>query len=440
MTKKNFSSFLYNHGDRITLLKRVLAYLGHPDQNFSIIHICGTNGKGSTSMMIAACLENLDQRVGLFTSPAIGQQTNCIQVNGVEISKGHLNDLFMKLKQVMAISEFHDAELSDFEALFLASMLYFSEEGADYVVLECGLGGELDATNAVTTTLYSIFTEIGLDHLGVLGNSLEEIVTTKSKIIRPANTTIIAPQHSQIINGIIKREATIKGARLIDAAKTVIIHSQNIGQQLMVDYQTSQQHGQFQFGLLANYQLENVRTVIAWLIDFCQSKHLTNQISDLLNHALATINVPGRFETVNKKPMIIVDGGHNLDGITAFANTVNTIFPHYNKLIVTGFLKDKDYQDSVHKLLGIKQAHFIITEPDNVDRRLAARQLQQAFIDASGITYPVFKRPITAIKAAINAANRQSKLLIFVVGSFYLLNPIRTYLINKEDKYNGDTK
>lgn len=138
--------------------------------------------------------------------------------------------------------------------------------------------------------------------------------------------------------------------------------------------------------------------------------------------------------------MIIVDGGHNLDGITAFANTVNTIFPHYNKLIVTGFLKDKDYQDSVHKLLGIKQAHFIITEPDNVDRRLAARQLQQAFIDASGITYPVFKRPITAIKAAINAANRQSKLLIFVVGSFYLLNPIRTYLINKEDKYNGDTK
>lgn len=126
MADTKFASFLYDQGDRITLLKRILTKLGNPDQDFSIIHVCGTNGKGSTSMMIAACLETMGQKVGLFTSPFIGDQTNSIQINSQSISQSQLAGLTGLVKNMMVTPQFANDELSDFEALFLIAMLYFS--------------------------------------------------------------------------------------------------------------------------------------------------------------------------------------------------------------------------------------------------------------------------------------------------------------------------
>lgn len=282
-------------------------------------------------MMIAACLETMDQKVGLFTSPFIGDQTNSIQINGHSISQSQLAGLTGLVKNMMATPQFADDELSDFEALFLIAMLYFSNQSVDYVVLECGLGGELDATNAVTTTQYSIFTEIGLDHVGILGSTIEEITTTKSKIIRPGNTTIIAPQHSDTVNRIIREEARSKGAKVIDVGRFVHVKYQKLNSQLIINYQTTEFAGTFKFGLIADYQLENLRTVLTWLINFYQSAKTPLTIDEILERSLSQINIPGRFETINESPMIIVDGAHNLDGIKSFVDSVNTNFESLKK-------------------------------------------------------------------------------------------------------------
>lgn len=429
MADTKFASFLYDQGDRITLLKRILTKLGNPDQDFSIIHVCGTNGKGSTSMMIAACLETMGQKVGLFTSPFIGDQTNSIQINSQSISQSQLAGLTGLVKNMMVTPQFANDELSDFEALFLIAMLYFSNQSVDYVVLECGLGGELDATNAVTTTQYSIFTEIGLDHVGILGSTIEKITATKSKIIRPGNTTIIAPQHSDAVNRIIREEARSKGAKVIDAGRFVNVKYQKLNSQLIIDYQTTKLAGTFKFGLIADYQLENLRTVLTWLINFFQSANTTLTIDEILEHSLSQISIPGRFEMINESPVMIVDGAHNLDGIRSFVDSVNTNFESLKKVIVVGFLKDKDYQDSVDQLSRIKHATFIISEPANDSRKLSGKQLRQTFYNTTHIKYPAIKDPIDAI----NAAKIQSGSLDLVVGSFYLLNPIRTYIKSLED-------
>lgn len=435
MTKdltETFTGFLYDQGDRIGLLKQVLATLGNPDTDFSIIHVCGTNGKGSTSLMIAAILQQMGYRVGLFTSPFIGDVTNSVQVNQKPISQRRLTTYFDSLKQTMATATFNQQQLSEFEALFVAAMMAFSDEKVDYVVLECGLGGELDATNAVKTTMYSIFTKIGMDHVGILGDTIEQIATTKSKIIRPHNTTISAPNQRPEALQIIKKEAEQKAANFLDAADLTVSFYPKTS---MVAYQIGHKQGQFTFGLQGAYQLENVRTVVRWLLSFASDRP-TIELDRLLSQSLGKLNVPGRFELISDQPRLILDGAHNVDAITAFVQTVNQQFQSQQKLIITGFLADKDYADNIKLLSQIPNAAFWLTTPDNEQRQLDPVILQKLLATQTGVTYPVIADPIQALKAAVKEAASQPDTVIFVVWSFYLLNPIRTFILENRSDFH----
>lgn len=432
-SKQDFTGFLYDKGDRIALLKRVLKTLGNPDTDFSIIHVCGTNGKGSTSKMIADLLANLDHQVGLFTSPFIGEITNSIQINSKNISKTDFDQILDSLKQTMQLPQFSDDELSSFEALFVAAMIYFSRQNVDFVVLECGLGGELDATNAVVTTMYSIFTRIGLDHIGILGDTIAEIATTKSKIIRPSNTTIVAPNQRPISLEIIKKEAESKNSRLINASQVKISSQVNQDESLSINYTDGSTSGSFKFNLLGNYQLENVATVLVWLFDFAKQNRLKLDYDRLLSKTLGSITVPGRFEIVSSSPKIILDGAHNLDAIGSFVDTVQSKYADEKKIFVTGFLKDKDYRDNIRLLTTINHSDFKITQPNNPDRALSAKSLEDVITEETGRVYPSFGNPITALDNALVEAKQHKNTIIFVVGSFYLLNPIRAYLKTRSD-------
>lgn len=425
MTKtynSKFAEFLYDEGDRISLLKRVLAALDHPDMKFKIIHVCGTNGKGSTAIMIANILKELGIAAGLFTSPAIGDVTDTIRVNMTRISIGEYQTKVAHLEQLMSTTEFNDDQLSKFEADFIISMMVFAEAKVDYVVLECGLGGELDATNAVTTTMYSIFTKISLDHLGILGDSLAEIATTKSKIIRPQNTTIMAPNQQMITKKVIQGEAKIKQADLIDADQ----------------HQTTVSNGkfsflnqEFEFGLKASYEQENLNTVLCWLSNFKNRLTISEEkIATAVSSALGNnLSIPGRFELVTKNPAIILDAAHNPDGVGAFVKTVADNYSDQPKIIINGFLKDKDFKTAVSELLKLKNTRFIITNPRNESRELNSKRLDEVFYRETGITYPNFSDPIKALDFAIKQATSEiPDAVIFVVGSFYLINPIRESL------------
>ncbi len=251
-----FTGFLYDQGDRIALLKAVLDELSNPDTDFSIIHVCGTNGKGSTSAMIASVLKQLHYRVGMFTSPFIGNVTNGIQINGQNISSSDRQAALETIEKIMQLDRFKGQKLSEFEAEFVASMIYFSRQKVDYVVLECGLGGELDATNAVSTTMYSIFTKIGLDHIGILGDTIQEIATTKSKIIQPNNVTIVAPNQRPAAFDVISKEAQSKSAHLISAQETKVAESDVTPQSQLIQFQRGKISGKFQFSLQGTYQIE----------------------------------------------------------------------------------------------------------------------------------------------------------------------------------------
>lgn len=431
-----FTGFLYDQGDRIALLKAVLDELSNLDTDFSIIHVCGTNGKGSTSAMIASVLKQLHYRVGMFTSPFIGNVTNGIQINGQNISSSDRQAALETIEKIMQLDRFKGQKLSEFEAEFVASMIYFSRQKVDYVVLECGLGGELDATNAVSTTMYSIFTKIGLDHIGILGDTIQEIATTKSKIIQPNNVTIVAPNQRPAAFDVISKEAQSKSAHLISAQETKVAESDVTPQSQLIQFQRGKISGKFQFSLQGTYQIENVATVITWLLDFVQRRHIDVDIDRLLTDALANINVPGRFEELVQNPKIIVDGAHNLDAISAFVDTVDAKFNQFHKVIITGFLKDKDYTDCVELLTQIHDVSFRLTSPDNPKRALSAKSLQATFKHFTQVDYPTFSDPISALKATVQEVKHQKDTIILVAGSFYLLNPIRTFI--KDGSFQND--
>lgn len=430
-----FTGFLYDQGDRIQLLKEVLSELGHPDTNFSIIHVCGTNGKGSTAMMIGSILQKLQFRVGLFTSPFIGDVTNGIQINQRNISSVTRQALLSRLEQIMSSDKFAGQTLSEFEAEFVAAMMYFSDQHVDYVVLECGLGGELDATNAVTTTMYSIFTKIGLDHIGILGNNIEEIATTKSKIIREGNTTIVAPDQRPAAFDVLAEEVRTKHAKLLDAGAAKVNEIDPGLPTQMIQFHQGSFEGRFKFGLQGTYQVENVSTVVTWLIDFVQKQQLAINLDQLLTDSLGQLQVPGRFEMISSSPKIIVDGAHNLDAISAFVDTVGVNLKQQHKVIITGFLKDKDYRDCVKLLTQIDDVSFRLTHPDNPKRALSVATLQATFADVTGAEYPTFADPITALTHTMTEFRHEPDTIILVVGSFYLLNPIRRFIKDRSNDH-----
>lgn len=435
-TPTSLPDFMYNVGDRIDLLKRVLKVLDNPDKQFKIIHICGTNGKGSTATMIAAILRQLNYRVGTFTSPFIGTLYNGIQRNFSDISKAQFDSEMAKIQHVMVRPEFNHDMLSEFEAQFVVAMLFFADHPVDYVVLECGLGGELDATNAVSNTMYSVFTEIGLDHLGILGNTVAEIATTKSKIIRQGNTTITAPHQRPEAFQILKSQAAAKQATFLSADQIHLTSTQVEGLQRIVSFQSAivnQIQGKFMFGLPGTYQLENLATVLTWLNDFSSKTSVpTKHFDQILTAALGHLVIPGRFEQISTMPTIFLDGGHNPDGVAAFVSSVDELYGDRPKIIINGFLKDKEYQPAVKSLLTLKNASFIVTEPQNQKRELDAVKLSHVYRKLTNETIETFESSIDALKEAIHRAHGlHDKPTIFVVGSFYLLNPIRSYILAK---------
>ncbi|MDI4583954.1 bifunctional folylpolyglutamate synthase/dihydrofolate synthase [Oenococcus sp. UCMA 14587] len=433
MVIKKLPGSLYGQGDRIALLKKFLQYLNHPDRNFSIIHVCGTNGKGSTSTMIAALLTGLKYKVGLFTSPFIGNVNEMIRIDQEAINSDILDEYFQIIDQLENQHSFETDQLSQFEKLFLIAMLYFSDQGVDYVVLECGLGGKLDATNAVDKTDYSIFTNISLDHTNILGKTISEIAQTKAKIIRQNAKVVIAPKQDTAAQKVLLKEARLKNARLFLADDLKLTIAKRTKTAEIINLKLHNKLIDFRFSLVGSYQIFNLMTALTWLIDFIKAKPINDfDLKKLLSNTLANLTIPGRFELLSQKPEIICDGAHNPAGIKQFVSTVNCLYPNSKKKVLVAFLKDKDFEKCVAELLNLKSTIFIPTEPDQQERKLSADKLQQVFYQLNGHFYQSFSDPHQALDYALN--EKRTDDLILIVGSFYLLKIVRTYLKTRTGK------
>jgi dihydrofolate synthase/folylpolyglutamate synthase len=416
--------FLYDAGDRIAVLQKILEQLNHPDQKYQIIHVCGTNGKGSTSTMIAAVLKELGLKTGLFMTPHVVDIKESININGVEIPSADFNRL--ELKIMAALSELEIDQhtgISYFEMLFLMATLYFAEQGCEYVVLECGMGGELDATNAITTSAYTIVTKIGLDHMAVLGDTLPEIVATKIKIIRENTVVVVALKQKPGVIEKIEAECHDKHAQMVNS-ETVIKNFEVVNGN--VSAVVAGQKIEFVFPLQGQYQLENIQTVLAWYQGFAREIDST-----VLENALTNLSVVGRFETIKQQPLVIVDAAHNVDGIQMFKESVEAEYADYDKTIVMGFLNDKDVA-SCCEILATIDAQFILTEPEHAERALKAEDLARIFGKYGKHPVEVVADPVVAVDLALQSTQTKQSVT-FVVGSFYLIKVVRAHIMESKE-------
>jgi len=450
---------LYGEKKRVKLLAEILDKMNNPASDVQVIHVSGTNGKGSTCYMINSILCEMGYKVGLFTSPQIRTIYELIKVNGVEITELEFEDCKNKLRQVLNELDLNlENDLSYFEMVFLIAMIHFKNKDVNVLILECGLGGELDATNAVSKIDYTIFTKIGIDHKNILGNTIEEICQTKSKIIRKQSNVIIAPNQIDVVYEILEKEAKYKNCDIFLAEKNIKIekmenieeNSQNIYEkedlksandlefqnkikaEMIGNYDFGKNFKNneyfFKFGLKGEQQLENLATVLMWYFRFCDdSKNSVENTEEILDRTLGTLQIEGRMEKVEKIKNVYLDVAHNEDSVEAFVDYVKKNFDNRKKIFVVGFLKDKEVEKCVN-LLKMAGDNFILTEPNNEERKLDSEILKKYFEDKK------IENPKNIIISEKNIEKAFLKALelrenedecIFVVGSFYLLGEVK---------------
>ena len=450
---------LYGEKKRVKLLAKILDKMNNPASDVQVIHVSGTNGKGSTCYMINSILCEMGYKVGLFTSPQITTIYELIKVNGVEITELEFEDCKNKLRQVLNELNLNlENDLSYFEMVFLIAMIHFKNKDVNVLILECGLGGELDATNAVSKIDYTIFTKIGIDHKNILGNTIEEICQTKSKIIRKQSNVIIAPNQRDVVYEILEKEAKYKNCDVFSAKKNIKIEKvenkeknrQNIYEkedfksenslefqnkvraEIIGNYDFGKNFKNnkyfFKFGLKGEQQLENLATVLMWYFRFCDdSKNSVENTEKIFDRTLGTLQIAGRMEKVEEIKNVYLDVAHNEDSVEAFVDYVKKNFYNRKKIFVVGFLKDKEVKKCVN-LLKIVGDNFILTEPNNEERKLDSEILEKYFEDKK------IENPKNIIISEKNIEKAFLKALelrenedecIFVVGSFYLLGEVK---------------
>lgn len=450
---------LYGEKKRVKLLAKILDKMNNPASDVQIIHVSGTNGKGSTCYMINSILCEMGYKVGLFTSPQITTIYELIKVNGVEITELEFEECKNKLRQVLNnLGLDLENDLSYFEMVFLIAMIHFKNKNVNVLILECGLGGELDATNAVSKIDYTIFTKIGIDHKNILGNTIEEICQTKSKIIRKQSNVIIAPNQRDVVYEILEKEAKYKNCDIFLAEKNIKIEkvknieddSQNIYEkedltsenglefqdkvraEIIGNYNFGKNFKNneyfFRFGLKGEQQLENLATVLTWYFRFFDnSKNSVENTEEILDRALGTLQIAGRMEKVGEIKNVYLDVAHNEDSVETFVDYVKKNFDNKKKIFVVGFLKDKEVEKCVN-LLKIAGDNFILTEPNNEERKLDSEILEKYFedkkIENSKNIIISEKNIEKAFLKALELRENEDEC-IFVVGSFYLLGEVK---------------
>lgn len=394
--------------DRVKTLCRAL---GDPQDSLKFIHVAGTNGKGSFCSMLDSVLRAEGYRVGLFTSPYIMEFGERMRVDGKNISDGELCSL---VERVKPIADSMEDKPTEFELITALAFLYFAEEKCDYVVLECGLGGRLDATNVIKTPILSVVTGIALDHTAILGDTHEKIAAEKAGIIRAGVPTLWCGSHDGA-EQVIKEKCESVGAKFIkiDRSSAVINKMTLDG----TDFDFGLHRG-IHIPLLGSYQPVNASNVLC-AIDVLRS--IGVEIGDeAIKSGLASVVWHARFEIINKEPLIIADGGHNPEGIDGAVASVKRYFTE-RVGIVTGVMADKDYKYMASRISDVAEKVFCLT-PDN-PRALAAADYAEVFADL-GVEAVSCQSVAEAVDLAMKWAKKNKKPVI-CLGSLYMYGEIR---------------
>ena len=385
--------------DRITL---ALNRLCNPQDNFKSIHIAGTNGKGSVSAMLAKIFETAGYKTGLYISPFVIDFRERIQINGEFISE---EDLVKYSQRVIDMG----VKMTEFEFITAAAFSYFSDKKCDILIAETGLGGRLDATNTLKNTAATVITKIGLDHLGVLGDTVEKIAAEKCGIIKDCPVTVTSSNQRKEALSVIERFSN----RLVtpDLSGLTVLKSDENGNRIIY------KNKEYNISLCGEYQIENAVTVIE-----------TVEASgydipyETVKTALAKTFFPARAEIICKNPLVVLDGAHNPDGAAELSKILKKYGGRVTALI--GVMRDKDYKAVLKATLPLCRSAVAVTVED------MPRTLDRDTLAAEASRYCTAQAAENYEEAIKTAAMLAGKDPVFVFGSLYLAGGIRQKLID----------
>ncbi len=390
--------------------RELLEKLGNPEKKLKFIHVAGTNGKGSTCAMLASMLEAAGYRTGLYTSPFIYDFTERFQVNRENISH---EDLAALTERIRPFAEAMEDAPTEFEIITAIAMLYFLEQKCDIVVLEVGMGGELDSTNVIPVPEAAVITAIGLDHTEWLGKTIEEIAAAKAGIIKEGGDVVFYGQNPEA-EGVIRRICEERHARLhlpsYDRLNLVMtdIHGQ------VFDYLNL---CNLKLSLPGTYQMYNAAVALTTIRMLNRKEGTSWFIGDeAVVQGLEDTRWRGRLELVSEHPLILLDGSHNPQGIRATAESLQDVLPDQKFVFVVSSSSDKDVQNGLAHLAPLAQEFITVTHGFTA-RAMKAEKLAELLREYTDVPVTAASGMAEGCDLALQKTGRRGA--ICVTGSLY---------------------
>lgn len=422
--------------DRMNLM---LDILGHPEQSFRVIHITGTNGKGSTARMAEAICRAYGMRTGLYTSPHLERINERIAIDGQSLSDDDFVDTWDQVKDLvdlvdMKMEQAGKPRMSFFEVLTAMAIWKFADAPVDVAVVEVGMGGAWDATNVLNADA-AVIGPVDMDHMQWLGDTVEQIAAEKAGIIKPGCTAVIGPQpHEQAVMPILEEAAERNHARMLRDGyeMEVVSRAPAVGGQLVTLRTPLGEYAEIPVAKFGEHQAHNALAALAAAEAVIPVSGQLN--ADIVSEALGGVKVPGRIEQVRTSPTIIIDGGHNVNAAEALRAAIEENYDFTQLVGVIAMMGDKQ----VEEYLGVLEpllSHVVVTENSWRERVMSAKDLEQVAVRVFGRDRVTCEPDLPdAIQTAVNMVDAEDELGVgyghgvLICGSFVTAGDARTML------------
>lgn len=397
---------------------KLLEHLGNPERDLKLIHIAGTNGKGSTTSMITEILMGEGYKVGMYTSPFIEEFEERIQINRNNIPKESLAILMDEIK--VAVDKVIEAGYNhptEFEIITVLMLLYFKKENIDFGVIEVGLGGTLDSTNVIKPII-QVITSISFDHTNLLGNTLEKIAKEKAGIIKRGIPTVIYPQQEEVLK-VIKNKCFEMDSELY------IANNENLKFKNIVNldkpYQLLKYNNEIDIllPLLGEHQIINL-SVAMQAIEVLNNKNIIDISIANIVKSIKNVSWKGRLEVLSNNPYVVIDGAHNIQGIKTLSRNIKKYFKYENLYLILGILADKDVEEMIKIITPMAKKVYSVT-PNSIRGELAESLKDE--VSKFNKNCKAFDKYEEAYLEALNDASEKD--LILASGSLYMIGDMR---------------
>lgn len=393
-------------------LKQALELLGNPQHKVRFVHVAGTNGKGSCAAMLASVLKEAGYRTGLYISPHLRRYNERMQVDGVDISD---DDLIRAAQRVKEVCEQLGGTPIVFEVLTLMALWYFAERRCDFVVLEVGIGGKLDATNCIPAPAAALIAQLGFDHTETLGSTIEEIAAQKGGIAKPGSQLVMAEQEPaalRVVEQLCREQGC--GFTVADPERLQVLSTSPEGQRLR-----DRTYGELLLPLAGSHQVKNAANVLT-VVEVLKGEGFA--IPDrAVRQGIESTVWPARFERLSRSPDFILDGGHNPQCVQAAVQALQDYYPGKKVVFLTGMMKDKDSAAMLAKMAEVAKA-FVCLHADS-ERAFGAQELAREIENTLSLAaYPAASAQ-EGCALAQRLAGEQG--VVCALGSLYLAGEIR---------------